>query len=176
MEHDTLESRAERGYVDAEPGYARTTHEGDTLQESAHQLARGLGWFSIGLGLAELTVPDALARLIGARPHTALVRAYGARELAAGIGLLSGRGTSGWMWSRVTGDLLDLGTLWLAAEERGADRGRLGLATAAVAGVTLLDLAVAGYLSQSEAGESGEASYPIEGEVLNEPAFDMPVT
>ena len=40
----------------------------DSYQQSgAEQLAVGLGWFSIGLGLAELTAPDAVARFIGLR-------------------------------------------------------------------------------------------------------------
>lgn len=156
--------------------YQDAQEAGPATGEGARQLARGLGWFSIGLGLAELLAPDTLARMVGARPHTATVRACGAREVAVGIGLLSGRGTSEWMWARVAGDAVDLGGLWLAGEERGADRGRIGLATAAVAGITLLDVAVAGYLSQSS-GPASAAPAALEGDLpVNEPALDMPVT
>lgn len=119
----------------------------------ARQVANGLGWFSLALGAAELFAPDQLARLIGTRSHTGILRAYGAREIAAGLGLLSGRATSGWLWARVAGDALDLATLAMAAELRGADRRRIGIATAAVAGVTGLDLLTAAYLTGAERPE-----------------------
>lgn len=35
---------------------------------SADQLARGLGWFSIGLGAAELFAPRTVARIAGVDP------------------------------------------------------------------------------------------------------------
>ena len=35
--------------------------------EQSKALAVGLGWFSVGLGLAELTAPGSVARLIGIR-------------------------------------------------------------------------------------------------------------
>lgn len=34
---------------------------------AAQQLARGLGWFSIGLGAAELFAPKRMSKLIGDR-------------------------------------------------------------------------------------------------------------
>jgi hypothetical protein len=38
----------------------------DTLSaENAHSMARGLGWFSIGLGLAEVLAPRSLTRGLG---------------------------------------------------------------------------------------------------------------
>ena len=49
---------------------------------TAMALARGLGWFSIGLGLAELAAPESVARLIGVpatRDTTSTLRAFGAR-------------------------------------------------------------------------------------------------
>jgi hypothetical protein len=49
-------------------------------------LAQGLGWFSIGLGVAELAAPAQLARFLGMEEHTQLIRAYGAREIVTGIG------------------------------------------------------------------------------------------
>ena len=36
----------------------------------AERVARGLGWFSIGLGLAELLTPSLVARLCGGRRGT----------------------------------------------------------------------------------------------------------
>ena len=65
---------------------------GDTRYQQKHncaekRLANGLGWFSIGLGLAELAAPRQVARLVGARDEDntrTVLRAYGIRELAAG--------------------------------------------------------------------------------------------
>ena len=76
-------------------------------------LAQGLGWFSIGLGAAELMAPHQLARFLGMEEHTQLIRAYGAREIATGIGILTQEDPTPWMWGRVGGDMLDLGTLAL---------------------------------------------------------------
>ena len=53
-------------------------------------LARALGWFSIGLGVAELLAPRKLEKAIGVKKkHNGLTRSYGLRELTAGIGLLT---------------------------------------------------------------------------------------
>ena len=59
------------------------------LPRPTHTLARGLGWFSIGLGLAELLAPAQGRRFLGMEEHTGLIRAYGAREIATGIGILT---------------------------------------------------------------------------------------
>ena len=107
-------------------------------------MARALGWFSIGLGVAEVVAPRGMARLIGVADTDArrpLLRAFGLREIASGAGILRGRRQAAWLWSRVVGDALDLAVLGRARSERGVDRRRLASATAAVAGVTALDLA-----------------------------------
>ena len=105
--------------------------------------ARGLGWFSIGLGAAELLAPSELARLIGVRDTSrsrGILRALGARELAAGVGLLLPRRPGRFLWSRVAGDVVDLALLGGAmALDRRTDSDRASLALAAVAGVTALD-------------------------------------
>ncbi len=104
------------------------------------KLARALGWFSIGLGVAELAAPGTLGRVIGVKKRSGMLRAYGVREIASGVGILSGRGTGGWMGARIAGDFIDLGSLAGAITSRKAPRGRLAIAAAAVAGVTALDL------------------------------------
>src|SRR6185437_16475346 len=54
-------------------------------KSNAKRLARGLGWFSIGLGLSELLAPKAIAKICGvSNAHTGLIRLYGLREIAAG--------------------------------------------------------------------------------------------
>jgi hypothetical protein len=120
-------------------------------------LAQGLGWFSIGLGAAEVMAPQQLARFLGMEEHTQLIRAYGAREIATGIGILSQDDPTPWMWGRVGGDALDLGTLALGLERDNPQRGNVGLAIAAVAGVMALDLVCASRL----AAERERYSAPI---------------
>ena len=104
-----------------------------------HTLARGLGWFSVALGAAELTFPRRLARAIGAPPHAGLIRALGAREALNGVAILRSRQPSGPLWARVAGDALDLALLGAAHASPQARRGRLAAAAGMVAGVTALD-------------------------------------
>jgi hypothetical protein len=92
--------------------------------QQVKKIATGLGWFSIGLGMAELIAPDSVARLIGVKPTSnsrTLLRAFGARELAAGIGILSNDRPTGWVWSRVAGDVMDLSMMGTAMTKDGAD-------------------------------------------------------
>jgi hypothetical protein len=120
-------------------------------------LAQGLGWFSIGLGVAELVAPQQLARFLGMEEHTQLIRAYGAREIATGIGILTQEDPTPWIWGRVGGDVLDLGTLALGLRRHNPQRGNVGMAVAAVAGVTALDIACVQELS----AERDRVSWPI---------------
>ncbi|HEU5059825.1 MAG TPA: SRPBCC family protein, partial [Kofleriaceae bacterium] len=90
-----------------------------------------------------------------------LMRALGAREIAAGLGILRGGRRSAWMWSRVLGDAMDLALLGSAMSARGTDRVRLGAATLAVAGVTTLDVFTAARLSRA-ATSPGTADRGIE--------------
>ena len=53
------------------------------------------------------------------------------------------------MEARVAGDMMDLTLLGKALEEDGNDRGRVGLAFAAVVGVTMLDWIVAAQLRRT---------------------------
>ena len=110
-------------------------------QDRTEQLSLGLGWFSIGLGLAQIAAPRGLAKLIGVRgDYSGLLRMLGAREITSGIGLLTGRQpNANWMWSRVGGDAIDLALLGAAFKLKRSNRNKLAIATAAVAGVTALD-------------------------------------
>src|SRR4051794_25993909 len=67
-------------------------------QNDAAPLARGLGWFSIGLGLAEAIMPASMARMTGMHGYEPVLRLFGLREIATGIGILAGPGpASGWL-------------------------------------------------------------------------------
>ena len=106
---------------------------------SAMALARGLGWFSIGLGLAEMLTPRMLTEQMGMEGKEPLLRFYGAREMAAGIGILMSDNPGPWIWGRVAGDALDLATLATGLDEENPRKGNVAIALAAVAGVTALD-------------------------------------
>src|ERR671938_390501 len=63
------------------------------------QLARGLGWFSIGLGLAELLAPRGVAKVAGMRGNAGLIRLFGLREIASGIAIFAGgKRPAGALW------------------------------------------------------------------------------
>ncbi|MCA1587007.1 MAG: SRPBCC family protein [Acidobacteria bacterium] len=116
-------------------------------------LAVGLGWFSIGLGLAELAAPRPVARLIGVREdprNLTLIRSFGMRELGNGMAILAQPQRSTWLWSRVGGDVLDLACLGSAFDSTNPRRRRVAAATAAVLGVTALDVLCAQQLSRPE--------------------------
>jgi uncharacterized membrane protein len=116
------------------------------------QVAHGLGWFSIALGLGEILIPGTMSRVVGANgSHGALMRFLGIREIAAGALILSGARAAG-CWSRVAGDLMDLALLGGDLGTRGTDKGRAAGSTAAVVGVTVLDALTAWELSQSHSG------------------------
>jgi uncharacterized membrane protein len=110
-----------------------------SLQISEQQLALGLGWFSIALGLAQLAAPRACSRLIGLKEKPGLMRLFGLRELTAGIGILSRGDPTNWMWTRVAGDALDLAVLGSALTSKENRKMRVAAAAAAVAGVTAMD-------------------------------------
>ena len=116
----------------------------------AERLARGLGWFSIGLGIAQIAAPRAFGRLIGVGDHTAVLRTIGMREIASGIGALTERNPAPAIWSRVAGDAMDLSLLGLALTSPNNDRDRVAAATAAVAGITALDTFCAQKLTEAD--------------------------
>jgi hypothetical protein len=104
-------------------------------------LAQFLGWFSIGLGVAEIVAPRLLSRIVGAKPDgvaPGVVRAMGVREVSQGTGILTRPRPTGWLWSRVAGDALDLSLLALTAVKN--RRARTLFAVANVAAVTVPDI------------------------------------
>ena len=121
-------------------------HRGDT----ADALARGMGWFSIGLGVAEIVAGRRIARWLGMEEHTTLIRAYGVREIGAGMGLLALGDPKPWMWGRIAGDALDLGTLAAGLGRDNPRRDNVGIALAAVLGATALDVACTRMLHADE--------------------------
>jgi uncharacterized membrane protein len=70
------------------------------------------------------------------------------REIASGIGILSQRRPTEGVWSRVGGDAIDLACLGAAFLSPGVRQDRVAAATAAVLGVTLVDVLCAQQLSR----------------------------
>jgi hypothetical protein len=113
------------------------------------RIAKGLGYFSIGLGLAELIAPRWLGRLIGAGDeHKRLLQMFGVREIAAGVAILASPRPAKGLWARIAGDALDLAALF-AALSGSTQRGRVAGALGAVAGVSALDIYTAQRMSRA---------------------------
>ena len=130
----------------------RRRGQADTATDT---LARGLGLFSIALGIAEIAAPRAMARALGMKGQEGLIAGYGVREIATGIGILASNDPTPWIWGRVAGDGLDLATLATALEGDNPQKGNVGIAMAAVAGMTALDVYCAQTLSR-------ESPHPLE--------------
>ncbi|MDX9997897.1 MAG: hypothetical protein WCY15_04450 [Phenylobacterium sp.] len=117
----------------------------------------GLGWFSIALGVAEIAAAGPIARALGLPPAAAwLIRGFGAREIATGVGVLSAPANPQWLMARVGGDALDLAALAFAARPGNLKRNNALAATAAVAGVTAIDAIASGRLARLKTSSSGQ--------------------
>jgi hypothetical protein len=104
--------------------------------------ARALGWFSIGLGLAELAMPRRLARIAGAPNMPTMTRVFGLREIGTGIGILTSKDPSPWLWGRVAGDALDVATVGAGLVTRGRPLRTL-TSVAMLLGIAYIDMQVA---------------------------------
>jgi uncharacterized membrane protein len=141
-------------------------HYSETQKTEKDAVTQFLGWFSIGLGVAELFAPNAVARLIGLQEdeHETLLRTYGMREIAAGVGILTRPKPTYWMWNRVIGDAIDLLSLQNASRTEGNDKARLRMAMLAVAGVTALDIVCSARLTSEKNPAAGhdEGSFSLD--------------
>jgi uncharacterized membrane protein len=130
--------------------------------DRSERLAIGLGWFSVGLGLAKLAAPRAVAQLIGVRPDSealSVLRTFGAREIATGVAILSEPDRAAWLWGRVGGDAVDLLSLMQADKTH---PGRTAAASAAVLGVAAFDVICAQQLSETASRRGGGATRDVE--------------
>jgi len=87
-----------------------------------------------------------------------MIRLYGLREIASGIGIFAQKNPSQALWSRVAGDVMDLTSLGVACTAPDAKRGRITFATANVLAVTALDVIAAKQLSSGTKGIHASAS------------------
>jgi hypothetical protein len=122
--------------------------------DDGRTLARSLGWFSFGLGAVEVLAPKRVTRFLGVSDsHAPLVRLYGMREVASGLGIMAERTPAAGVWSRVAGDALDLATLSLALTGPSRRRDRVLTAMVVVAGAMAVDTMAAKKLTQRRADE-----------------------
>jgi uncharacterized membrane protein len=115
------------------------------------KLANFLGFFSIGLGLAQVAMPGVISRVCGIEDaddrQRTLMRFMGLREISHGVAILSNQQPTKAVWARVAGDALDLAMLGKALINPDNDRAATIFATANVLAVTALDISCAKQLS-----------------------------
>jgi hypothetical protein len=124
-------------------GDPKVLEKGPSSLSSSDRLARNLGWFSISLGLVELFGAHRITRTLGLDGQETMVRAYGLREIGAGMMTLSVDKEVG-LASRIAGDGIDIVTLGSAMHSDNPKRDNVAIALVIVAGVTLLDLLAVG--------------------------------
>ncbi|HKY83041.1 MAG TPA: hypothetical protein VJM09_16410 [Sphingobium sp.] len=148
------------------------------------RLSLGLGLFSIAVGVAEVAATRRIARALGNdhRAGRATLRAFGAREMLAGAGLLAAPAHSTLVWNRVAGDAMDLAALGLAARKAPGRRAVWG-AVAFVVGATVIDALVARALDRrtgkafpANAGSSRARAEAPRGHHAQTAAVDHPTT
>jgi hypothetical protein len=121
---------------------------------ATYRFAQGLGIFSIVLGLFELICGRWLGRLLGLEDKEYIVRLYGGREILTGVAILAAKDPTPWVWGRVAGDAVDIGTLAYGYARDPANIGSKVTALAAVTGATAADVYCAAKLS-------GESRLPL---------------
>ena len=150
LQHTSISNKTNHNSQRFQPGLPST---------NAKRLAKGLGWFSLGLGMTEFVAPKFIARISGVpEGRSGMIRLYGLREIASGIGIFAQKHPAEAVWSRVAGDVLDLTSLGLACTSPNAKRGRITFATANVLAVTALDVIAAKQLSNGTKGVHASAS------------------
>ncbi len=112
------------------------------------EAAKGLGLFSIALGMTEMAFGRRMNRGIGLGQTPGLVRALGARETVVGSMVLMHPDSAAPMWLRVAGDVIDIAVLLGALRGRNRHRDTALLSLAAVLGVTALDIGTAAALTR----------------------------
>ncbi|CAN5893081.1 hypothetical protein BH23ACT12_BH23ACT12_10750 [soil metagenome] len=131
-------------WIDAPVGMPRSA---ENISMTDRRIARGLGWFSLGLGIPQLLMPGRVNKLAGLENTVfkrQIVRLMGLREITAGVGIFSSQPKPAeWLWARTGGDVMDLLLLQSALRNPANRKGRLLFAMANVAGVTAADVSQA---------------------------------
>ncbi|OPY98815.1 hypothetical protein A5906_30030 [Bradyrhizobium sacchari] len=119
-------------------GDPKIVEGGPSLKQPPDQLARALGWLGIGLGITEFLAPRRVTEALGMEGRETLVRAFGLREILAGVMSLSVDRNAG-LWARVGGDGLDAAALLSGLTSDNPKKGNIALALLMVGGIAMLD-------------------------------------
>lgn len=111
------------------------------------QLAKYLGWFSLTLGAFEMSAAGRIAAALGLSDGR-LVRGFGAREVAAGLMVLTQPDAATPVWGRVAGDAMDAAVLAMALGSGNRQRHNAAWAMIFVVAATALDVGVATALTR----------------------------
>ncbi len=127
-------------WIDASPGMPRSA---ENISMTDRRIARGLGWFSLGLGIPQVLMPGRVNKLAGIENtlfRRQIMRLMGLREITAGVGIFTSQPKPAeWLWARTAGDAIDLTLLGSALKNPASRKGRLLFAMANVAGVAAAD-------------------------------------
>ena len=118
----------------------------DVDPETASGQATMMGLFSYVLGTAQILRPGSVNRLMGIpdhNPNHAMQRLIGIREIVTGTGVLFGTNTSGWMWGRVAGDVMDVSIVAGTLAGRLGTRGKLVVTVGVLSAIAVLDAKIA---------------------------------
>lgn len=132
------------------------TSRPDRSLTTTDRVARGLGWFSLALGIAEIVAPGKLSKALGLEGRERLLQAYGGREIGAGIWALSDTPAPA-IWARVAGDVVDLATLATGIRDGDeSQRRNAWIALALVGGITAVDILTAASLTAEQSERRGD--------------------
>ena len=114
-------------------------------------LTKLLGSVSLCLGVTQLLAGKRIRNALGLPVPPILVMATGLREIASGFVVLAHPDETLPIGVRIAGDVIDLAVLGAALLPGNRRRPAALLATVAVAGITVLDLAAGGVMRQRQA-------------------------
>ena len=122
---------------------------------SAQQLATGLGWFSLGLGVTQMTAPGLVNRMIGVRddPQSRVwQRLIALQELSAAGGILGRVRTDRWLRARTAADVVHIAMLMRARRSRGEHPVRVAMTVLSLLAVGAADAYASVEYPESDAG------------------------
>ncbi len=108
-----------------------------------NDMARGLAWYGIGLGVVELLAPRKVAQAAGLEGHETTIALFGLREIVSGAVVLASRDPCETLWVRVVGDALDGALLASRLGPSNPHAGRTAAAALLITPVAVLDAAYA---------------------------------